>query len=405
MSTNNQSDQEIPFSTDNPTNQLQSENGVSESSQQIEEIDIALTDQSDSWETDDEGDFYSEQENHSLSDRNDDDESYLDLGLPEHLIECYPTTTAEDASVVGVLCDICLNEYRSDDNLRTIPCLHRFHSKCIDKWLKKNSKCPMCRSDLLKSECEEWIIHVYTGNERFAGTDSNIFLRLFNSKYGYTSEYKLTHENWIVGNTIFPLRNLFEHGEHDRFRIFTDKLGFVEKVHVRRDTFPSFQSDWLLDRIVVENSHDRIKFTFKCNCWLRKERPYITVPVLSDLHSIDKNKSSKNNQTILIVLIISIISITCIIYCISECYRHHQHRHFSSVQNRFESSIIDRYHLQLSESSTSQIFHETIDRSKNIRHPVQSNYERRATVGQSTMITSTDEPPAYIGMIFITLIS
>ncbi|CAF0886511.1 unnamed protein product [Rotaria sp. Silwood1] len=153
MSTNNQSAQEIPLSTDHSTNQLQSENGVSESSQQIEEIDIALADQSDSWETDDEGDFYSEQENHSLLDQTDDnDDSFLDLGLPEHLIECYPTTTAEDASVVGVLCDICLNEYKPDDKLRTIPCLHRFHSKCIDKWLKKNSKCPMCRSDLLQSE-------------------------------------------------------------------------------------------------------------------------------------------------------------------------------------------------------------------------------------------------------------
>jgi hypothetical protein len=88
-----------------------------------------------SWETDDEGDFYSEQANGDLLDQ-DDDEGFLDLGLPKHLIEFYPTTTAEEVSVVGVVCDICLNEYKSDDKLRTIPCLHRFHCKCIDKWLK-----------------------------------------------------------------------------------------------------------------------------------------------------------------------------------------------------------------------------------------------------------------------------
>jgi hypothetical protein len=88
-----------------------------------------------SWETDDEGDFYSEEVNGDISDQDDDDNS-LDLGLSKQLIECYPTTTAEEVSVVGVVCDICLNEYKSEDKLRTIPCLHRFHTKCIDKWLK-----------------------------------------------------------------------------------------------------------------------------------------------------------------------------------------------------------------------------------------------------------------------------
>ncbi|CAF3731915.1 unnamed protein product [Adineta steineri] len=145
MSANNQGDQEIPFTTDQPTNQ------ATETSQRIEEIDVAQADESDSWETDDEGDFYDEHAHDDLSDH-EDDEHYVDLGLSKHLIECYPTTTAEEVSVVGALCDICLNEYKSDDKLRTIPCLHRFHSKCIDKWLKKNSKCPMCRSDLRKSE-------------------------------------------------------------------------------------------------------------------------------------------------------------------------------------------------------------------------------------------------------------
>ncbi|CAF1193345.1 unnamed protein product [Rotaria sordida] len=44
-----------------------------------------------------------------------DDESFLDSGFLEHLIECYPITTAEDVSVISILCDICLNEYKSDD--------------------------------------------------------------------------------------------------------------------------------------------------------------------------------------------------------------------------------------------------------------------------------------------------
>lgn len=86
----------------------------------------------------------------------------------------------------------------------------------------------------------EWIIHVYTGKERFSGTDSNIFIRLFNTKYGYTPEYKLTHENSIIPNNRIFLKNLFESGERDRFRIFTDQIGSVEKIYVRYISIISF---------------------------------------------------------------------------------------------------------------------------------------------------------------------
>ncbi|CAF0866140.1 unnamed protein product [Adineta ricciae] len=154
MSTNNQPDSSLSneqiVANNNPitTNQTLSEDQVPTSGEVLE-IDDALADQSDSWETDDEGDFYTEPTTGRLSDQ-DDDDNLLSLGLSKHLIECYPMSTAEEASIVGVVCDICLNEYKTHDKVRTIPCLHRFHTRCIDKWLKKSSKCPMCRSDLRK---------------------------------------------------------------------------------------------------------------------------------------------------------------------------------------------------------------------------------------------------------------
>jgi RING-finger-containing ubiquitin ligase len=47
-------------------------------------------------------------------------------------------------------CAICIGDYKHGDRLRTLPCLHKFHVECIDKWLKKKSECPICKLDLLE---------------------------------------------------------------------------------------------------------------------------------------------------------------------------------------------------------------------------------------------------------------
>jgi len=53
---------------------------------------------------------------------------------------------AAAASATGTeTCPICLVEYETGEELRTLPCKHYFHSECIDKWLEKRSRCPMCR--------------------------------------------------------------------------------------------------------------------------------------------------------------------------------------------------------------------------------------------------------------------
>ncbi|XP_043265739.1 RING finger protein 44 isoform X3 [Colletes gigas] len=44
-------------------------------------------------------------------------------------------------------CVVCMCDFEALQSLRVLPCSHEFHSKCIDKWLKSNRTCPICRGD------------------------------------------------------------------------------------------------------------------------------------------------------------------------------------------------------------------------------------------------------------------
>ena len=40
-------------------------------------------------------------------------------------------------------CCICLEPMKEGQQLRLLPCGHRYHRKCADKWLKRKAVCPM----------------------------------------------------------------------------------------------------------------------------------------------------------------------------------------------------------------------------------------------------------------------
>uniref|UniRef100_A0A183C359 RING-type domain-containing protein n=1 Tax=Globodera pallida TaxID=36090 RepID=A0A183C359_GLOPA len=47
-------------------------------------------------------------------------------------------------------CSICLHEFEQSEELKILQnCNHNFHSECVDKWLKENPTCPVCRSYVL----------------------------------------------------------------------------------------------------------------------------------------------------------------------------------------------------------------------------------------------------------------
>jgi len=73
------------------------------------------------------------------------------LGLEKvpykELVPCYKQIKKDDC-LVGQLCAICHDDFKLREYKRELTCDHTFHKRCIDKWLKNNLSCPMCRKDI-----------------------------------------------------------------------------------------------------------------------------------------------------------------------------------------------------------------------------------------------------------------
>ncbi|CAH2062566.1 unnamed protein product, partial [Iphiclides podalirius] len=70
-------------------------------------------------------------------------------GLARHEIDQLPTYKYSEQTRHGeqTSCVVCMCEFEARQTLRVLPCAHEFHAKCVDKWLRSNRTCPICRGN------------------------------------------------------------------------------------------------------------------------------------------------------------------------------------------------------------------------------------------------------------------
>lgn len=63
--------------------------------------------------------------------------------LPTRVLSAEDVDTSPSEMQV---CTICIENFAEGDEEKTLPCFHRFHAGCIDQWLQRSVRCPVCKN-------------------------------------------------------------------------------------------------------------------------------------------------------------------------------------------------------------------------------------------------------------------
>lgn len=64
--------------------------------------------------------------------------------LTQNQIDQLPTCPCR-GPVDNINCCVCMSDCEAGEEIKTLPCMHRFHKGCIDQWLRQKNECPMCK--------------------------------------------------------------------------------------------------------------------------------------------------------------------------------------------------------------------------------------------------------------------
>ena len=92
-------------------------------------------------------------ENRKLDNKNKDIQYILNY-IPFTILKEKPKKKGDEPN-----CLICLSDFEVGEKVSALPCFHCYHTKCLDEWIIRNAKCPVCKYEItLKNLIGEDII-------------------------------------------------------------------------------------------------------------------------------------------------------------------------------------------------------------------------------------------------------
>ena len=148
-----------------------------------------------------------------------------------------------------------------------VPAVGLLYCFGVNNWFATSEGDGLIERELMPTKTENrdgtvsYQIEVHTGDERFAGTDANVFIQIY-GKDGKTEQKILNDRS-----------DNFERGKIDQFKLEDVDVGEIHKIRIGHDD-AKLGSGWYLGKVMIskfENGSIR-KYYFSCNKWLDSKR-------------------------------------------------------------------------------------------------------------------------------------
>ena len=82
-------------------------------------------------------------------------------------------------------CTICIEEFEEEADCRLLSCFHAFHQECIDSWMLRQKKCPLCNKPFESIEDLKF--------------DKSLFLTMLEVDYSFflSCDHFYRRESWV----------------------------------------------------------------------------------------------------------------------------------------------------------------------------------------------------------------